>query len=93
MKDQLKELGYDKNSKQMSLMHLNISSLPYHVDELANLKNELNTNFKVIGLTKSRVTTKKAEINNIELCNYNIEHTPAKYDKDGVLKTIKGCIC
>ena len=49
MKDQLKELGYDKNSKQMSLMHLNISSLPYHNDELANLKNELNTNFKVIG--------------------------------------------
>ena len=49
MKDQLKELGYDKNSKQMSLMHLNISSLPYHIDELANLKNELNTNFKVIG--------------------------------------------
>ena len=42
-KDQFKELGFDKNSKQMSLMHLNISYLPYHTDELTNLLNELNT--------------------------------------------------
>ena len=67
-------------------MHLNISSLPCHIDELTNLLNELNTNFKVIvGITKSRLTTKKDEINSIELSNYNIEHTPTKYDEGGVL--------
>ena len=54
-KDQFKGLGFDKNSKQMPLMHLNISSLPYHIDELTNLLNELSTNFKVIGVTKSRL--------------------------------------
>ena len=67
-------------------MHLNISSLPCHIDELTNLLNELNTNFKVIvGITESRLTTKKDEINSIELSNYNIEHTPTKYDEGGVL--------
>ena len=67
-------------------MHLNISSLPCHIDELTNLLNELNTNFKVIvGITESRLTTKNNEINSIELSNYNTEHTPTKYDKGGVL--------
>ena len=54
-KDQFNELGFDKNSKQMSLMHLNISFLPYHTDELINLLNKLNTNFKVIGITEKRL--------------------------------------
>ena len=40
IKDQFKELGFDKNSKEMSLMHLNISSLPCHIDELTNLLNK-----------------------------------------------------
>ena len=70
----------------MLLMHLNISSLPCHIDELTNLLNKLNTNFKVIvGIIESRLTTKKDEINSIELSNYNIEHTPTKYDEGGVL--------
>ena len=69
----------------MSLMDLNISSLPYHTDELTNLLNELNANFKVIGITKSRLTTKKDETNSIELSNYNIEHTPTKSEKGGAL--------
>ena len=54
-KGQFNELGFDKNSKQMSLMHLNISFLPYHTDELINLLNKLNTNFKVIGITEKRL--------------------------------------
>ena len=58
-KDQFKGLGFDKNSKQMSLIHLNISSLSYHVDELTNLLNKLNTNFKVIGIIKSRLKKMK----------------------------------
>lgn len=64
-KYQFKELGFDRNSKQMSIMHLKISSLPYRIDELTNLLNELNTNFTAIGITESIVTTKKDEINNI----------------------------
>lgn len=58
-KDQFKELGFGKNSKQMSLINLSISSLPCHIDKLIDLLNELNTNFKVIRITQSRLTTKK----------------------------------
>ena len=58
--EQLKELVSDKNnSKCLSLLHLNISSLPYHIDEFRNLLNELNSNFKIIGITETRLTTKK----------------------------------
>ena len=38
---QFKEIGFDEDSKEMSLMHLNISSLSYHIDELTNLLKEL----------------------------------------------------
>ena len=82
-KDQFKELGFDKNSKQMSLMYLNISSLPYHIDKLTNLLNKLNTNFKVTGTIEGRLTTRKDEIISIEQSNYNIKHTPTKPEKGG----------
>ena len=79
---QLKELISDKkNSKGLSLLHLNISSLPFHIDEFTNLLSELNSNFKIIGITETRLTTKKDPVNSIEIPNYNIEHTPTESDK------------
>ena len=54
-KQQLKELVSDKNnSKGLSLLHLNISPLPYHIDEFRNLLSELNSNFKIIGIRETR---------------------------------------
>ena len=69
----------------MSLLHLNISSLPFHIDEFTNLLSELNSNFKIIGITETRLTTKKDPVNSIEIPNYNIEHTPTESDKGGAL--------
>ena len=69
----------------MSLLHLNISSLPYHIDEFRNLLSELNSNFKIIGITETRLTTKKEPVNSIEIPNYNIEQTPTESDKGGAL--------
>ena len=43
----------------ISLLHLNISSLPYHRDNLANLLYDLDFKFKVIAVTETRFTTKK----------------------------------
>ena len=74
----------------MSLLHLNISSLPYHIDEFRNLLNELNSNFKIIGSTEIRLTTKKEPVNSIEIPNYNIEQTPTESDTgEGLLYTSK----
>ena len=84
--EQLKELVSNKNnSKGLSLLHLNICSLPYHIDEFRNLLNKLNSNFKVIGITETRLTTKKEPVNSIEVPNYNIEQTPTESDKGGAL--------
>ena len=58
--EQLKELiTKEKKNNGLSLLHMNISSLPYHIDEFKKLLNELNSNFKIIGITESRLTTKK----------------------------------
>ena len=65
----------------MSLLPQNISSLPFHIDGFTNLLSELNSNFKIIGITEIRLTTKKDLLNSIEIPNYNIECTPTKSDK------------
>ena len=83
---QLKELISDKNnSKGLSLFNLNISSLPFHIDEFTNLLSELNPNFRIIGITEIRLTTKKDPVNSIQVPNYNTEHTPTESDKGGAL--------
>ena len=84
--EQLKEIiSQENNSKGLSLFHLNISSLPFHMDEFTNLLAELNSNFKIIGITETRLTTKKDPVNSIEIPNYNIEHTPTESEKGGAL--------
>ena len=84
--EQLKELVSDKsNSKGLPLLHLNISSLPYHIDEFRNLLSKLNSNFKIIGITETQLTTKKEPVNSIEIPNYNIEQTSTESDKGGAL--------
>ena len=69
----------------MSLFNLNISSLPFHIDEFTNLLSELNPNFRIIGITEIRLTTKKDPVNSIQVPNYNTEHTPTESDKGGAL--------
>ena len=38
----------------MTLLHLNVSSLPYYIDELTELLSDLEINFKIIRITESR---------------------------------------
>ena len=54
-----KKIKKDNQDKNISLIHLNIFSLPYHTDNLTNLLYDLDFKFKVIAITKSRLTTKK----------------------------------
>ena len=57
-------------------MHLNISSLQYHFEELNDLLETSKTKFSVIGITESRLKKGVTPISNINLQNYKIEHTP-----------------
>lgn len=43
-------------SSYLSFLHLNISSLPKHLDELDTLLNSLDHNFKVLGISETRLT-------------------------------------
>ena len=74
--------------KTFSLMHLNISSLQYHLDELSDLIDKSAAKFSIIGITESRLNKDIAPLNNINLHNYNIRHTPTKSNKGGSLLNI-----
>ena len=64
-------------------MHLNISSLQYHLDELIN---ESKTKFSVIDITESRLDKDIAPLKSLQ--HYNIQHTPTEYNKGGSLLCI-----
>ena len=68
--------------------HLNISYLPYHIDNLINLLNDLDFKFKVITITESRLTTKKRLKKLYYSTRLLYKNTPTKSEKDGVLSYI-----
>ena len=74
--------------KTFSLMYLNISFLQYHLDELSDLIDKSEAKFSIIGITESRLKKDIAPLNNINLHNYNIQHTPTESKKGGSLMYI-----
>ena len=66
-------------------MHLNISSLQYHLDKLSYLIDQSKTKFSVTGITESRLNKDIAPLKNINLQNYNIQHTTTESNKGGSL--------
>ena len=70
--------------KTFSLMHVNISSLKYHLDKLSDLIDKSEAKFGVIGITESRLSKDIAPLNNINLHNYNIQHTPTESNKEAL---------
>ena len=83
--EQFKKLRKDDQDITISLLHLNISSLPYHIDNLTNLLYDLDFKFKVTAITESRLTTTQDPKNSIEIPDYCIEHTSTKSEKAGAL--------
>ena len=83
--DQLNKIHIAKLSKKLSLMHLNISSLPYHFHEISELLNDLTIKFKILGITERRLRSGKSLLSDINLPNYKIEHIPIKADKGSAL--------
>ena len=75
---QFKENGFDKHNNQMTLLHLNISSLPYRNDEFTELLSDLEISFKIVGITESRLTTTRDPMNDIKIPDYSTEHMPTK---------------
>ena len=75
----------DKKKSFFSLLHMNISSLSYHFEELEELLNEINIKFSIIGISESKLRANLNPLSNTTLKNYNIEHTTTKSKKGGTL--------
>ena len=71
-----------------SLLHLNISLLSSHINELITFLNLLETKFDIICITESRISQKNPLISNINIPGYNIEHNPTEASAGGALMFI-----
>ena len=68
---------------------MNISSLTYNIDQLHTLLSEININFDLIGITKSRLKKDTTRTTNIDIKGYTFEHTPTETSCGGSLLYIK----
>lgn len=74
------------NSEKNSLyMHLNISSLSYHHEELVSLIDNLNIKPKIIAISESKLRTGFTPTIDIPIPGYSYEHTPTNSTKGGTL--------
>ena len=67
---------------------MNISSLPFHFEELCALFSELNHSPDIIAISESRLKSSTQSIV-INLGNYSVEHTPTESSNGGTLLCIK----
>ena len=58
--------------EDLSILHLNISSLSAHIDDLKSFLSEIRIKFDKIYIFESRLPQKDAQITNINLAGYNI---------------------
>ena len=73
------------NEKDLSVIHLNISSLPLHINELKNFISFFKYKFDIIYLSESRITKRNTLTTNIDISGYSIEHTPTESKAEGCL--------
>ena len=68
------------SNKWVSFLHLNITSIRKHFDNLEAFLYSLNHKFKIIGLTETRIFSSDIFF---DLPNYNFFHTPTKSKAGG----------
>ena len=78
------------SSKSFSLIHLNISSLQRHIDELVTLLSLLNHSFDVICVTETRLHGDP--LVNVNIDGYDFVHTPTPSQCGGVGIFVKNTI-
>ena len=59
-------------------LHMNISSLPYHFDDLKYLLENCQSKPKVIGISECRLRANRTVLSNIDLKDYTYEWTHAE---------------
>ena len=80
------------NKKHLSMAHLNIASLQFHIDELKNLLALLNEPFDIIAITETRLHNQEIPKVDISIPGYDFYHTETCTPKGGAGIYIKSTI-
>ena len=71
--------------QDLAVLHLNISSLSSHINELKLLLCSFNLNFDIICIAESRMTKANLPTSNKHIPGYNIEETRTESSVGGTL--------
>ena len=85
------EITIPKNDPKttLNILHLNISSLPAHVNELQTLLSFCTVDFDIIGISESKLIKNKKHLINIDIPNYTQEYCTTESTCGGTLLYIK----
>ena len=72
-----KKLKINKQ-QDLSILHLNISSISAHIDDLRTFLNLAHHKFDIRCISESRICVKHPQTTNIDLPGFNIEQTPTE---------------
>ena len=73
------------NEQDLSILHLNISFLSAHIDDLQTFLKSTKIEFDIIYISESRLSTKIPATTNAEIAGYNIEQTPTDSTAGGAV--------
>ena len=71
--------------QDFSILHLNISSISVHIDDLRAFLNLVNHKFGIICISEKRISAKHPQTTNIDLPGSNIKQTPSESSAGGTL--------
>ena len=74
-----------KSEQNLSILHLNIASLQYHIDDLKILIQSLDFKFDILAISESKLKRFTIPNININIPNYQYVHTPTEASKGGTL--------
>ena len=80
---------FKNTSKRCFFYHLNISSLPFHFEELSTLISEYNLNFDFLGISESHLKLNQNPLTSVQLPGCNIEYTLTECNNGGTLLYVK----
>ena len=62
-----------REQQDLSILHLNISSISAHINDLRNFLNLVDQKIDIICIPESRFSAKNPQTTNIDIPGYNIE--------------------
>ena len=81
----------ESTTNNLSFLHLNISSLCYHTEELTTLISEHKLTFDITGISESRLKLNKINLNFVQIPGYKFGFTPIECNNGGTaIYTKKG---